>query len=135
MKRPVNTLFMLMSVDGKISTGVTDERDVDKDYKKIAGIKEGLAQYYEKEKMTDPVSLNSGKVMAKIGVNTDNSPINCPNVSFVIIDNSSLTTKGIGNLANHLKKLYLVIYTKARTELTKIVRRSIIRYFCFISVI
>ena len=51
MKRPVNTLFMLMSVDGKISTGVTDERHVDKDYKKIAGIKEGLAQYYEKEKI------------------------------------------------------------------------------------
>ena len=32
MERPITTLFMLMSVDGKISTGATDELDVDKDY-------------------------------------------------------------------------------------------------------
>ena len=31
MDRPITTLFMLMSVDGKISTGVTDELDVDRD--------------------------------------------------------------------------------------------------------
>ena len=29
MNRPVTTLFMLMSVDGKISTGATDDLDVD----------------------------------------------------------------------------------------------------------
>ena len=47
MDRPVTTLFMLMSVDGKISTGSTDEMDVDKDFPKIDGVKEGLHQYYE----------------------------------------------------------------------------------------
>ena len=31
-KRPLTTLFMLMTVDGKISTGATDELDVDKDF-------------------------------------------------------------------------------------------------------
>ena len=30
MHRPITTLFMLMSVDGKISTGSTDELDVDR---------------------------------------------------------------------------------------------------------
>ena len=30
MDRPETTLFMLMSVDGKISTGNNDERDVNK---------------------------------------------------------------------------------------------------------
>ena len=30
MDRPITTLFMLMSVDGKISTGSTDELDVDR---------------------------------------------------------------------------------------------------------
>lgn len=30
MDRPVTTLFMLMSVEGKISTGSTDEMDVDR---------------------------------------------------------------------------------------------------------
>ena len=28
MDRPITTLFMLMSLDGKISTGSTDEMDV-----------------------------------------------------------------------------------------------------------
>ena len=31
MDRPITTLFMLMSVDGKISTGATDDLDVDKE--------------------------------------------------------------------------------------------------------
>lgn len=38
MERPVTMLFMLMSVDGKISTGVADELDVDKDFPRIAGV-------------------------------------------------------------------------------------------------
>ena len=39
MDRPVTTLFMLMSVDGKISLGASDDLDVDKDFPKIAGLK------------------------------------------------------------------------------------------------
>ena len=42
MERPVTMLFMLMSVDGKISTGVADELDVDKDFPRIAGVSEGF---------------------------------------------------------------------------------------------
>lgn len=30
MSRPITTLFMLMSVDGKISTGSSDELDVER---------------------------------------------------------------------------------------------------------
>lgn len=39
MNRPVTTLFMLMSVDGKISTGATDHLDMDQDFPKIDGVK------------------------------------------------------------------------------------------------
>jgi len=46
LQRPVTTLFMLMSVDGKISTGATDELDVDIDFPKINGVKEGLHMVY-----------------------------------------------------------------------------------------
>lgn len=60
--KPITTLFMLMSVDGKISTGAVDELDVDRDYPRIEGVKEGLYQYYEIEKTTDLWSLNSGRV-------------------------------------------------------------------------
>lgn len=62
MERPVTTLFMLMSVDGKISPGVTDDLDFDKDLPHIAGVKAGLQQYYDVEQTTDLWSLNSGRV-------------------------------------------------------------------------
>jgi len=69
MNKPISTLFMLMSVDGKISTGDTDNLDIDKDFPKIKGIKEGLRQYYNIEQTTDLSSLSSGKVQVKVGAN------------------------------------------------------------------
>ena len=57
--KPITTLFMLMSVDGKISTGAVDELDVDWEFPRINGMKEGVYQYYEIEKTTDLWSLNS----------------------------------------------------------------------------
>ncbi|MCM1263014.1 MAG: dihydrofolate reductase family protein [Butyrivibrio sp.] len=94
MDRPITTLFMLMSVDGKISTGATDNLDVDKDFPKITGVSEGLHQYYEIEQTTDLWSLNSGRVQAKLGVNTKGMPDKTP-VSFVIIDNNHLNKNAI----------------------------------------
>ena len=94
MSRPVTTLFMLMSLDGKISTGSVDELDVDKDFPNIAGVREGLHQYYEIEQTTDLWSLNSGRVQAKMGVNDKPMPQKIP-VSFVLVDNSHLTEHGI----------------------------------------
>ena len=57
--KPITTLFMLMSVDGKSSTGAVDELDVDREFPRINGMKEGVYQYYEIEKTTDLWSLNS----------------------------------------------------------------------------
>lgn len=94
MDRPITTLFMLMSVDGKISTGATDELDVDKDFSQIAGVREGLHQYDEIEQTTDLWSLNSGRVQAKMGVNTRPLPKPTP-VSFVLIDNHHLDENGV----------------------------------------
>lgn len=45
MDRPITTLFMLMSVDGKISTGSTDELDMDRDFSMFSSVREGLYQY------------------------------------------------------------------------------------------
>ena len=74
MDRPVTTLFMLMSVDGKISTGATDALDFDQDFPTIAGVKEGLQQYYDIEQTTDLWSFNTGRVQAKMGVNEKTFP-------------------------------------------------------------
>ncbi len=107
MDRPITTLFMLMSVDGKISTGATDNLDVDKDFPKIAGIKEGLHQYYEIEQTTDLWSLNSGRVQEKMGVNTKEIPDKTP-VSFAVIDNTHLTEHGIRYFCALSKEFVLI---------------------------
>lgn len=107
MKRPVTTLFMLMSVDGKISTGSNDELDFDKDFPHIAGVKEGLQQYYDIEQTTDLWSLNSGRVQAKMGVNEKDIPEKTP-VSFVLIDNHNLTEHGVKYFCARSKEFVLV---------------------------
>jgi len=114
--RPRTTLFMLMSVDGKISTGSTDVRDFDSDLPKILGVKEGLWQYYALEKRTDIVSLNTGRVMAKIGVNTRKDTPKKNPCTFVIIDNKPhLNKKGLIYLSKWTCGVILVT-TNARLE-------------------
>ncbi|MGN0205291.1 MAG: dihydrofolate reductase family protein [Coprococcus sp.] len=93
--RPVTTLFMLMSVDGKISTGAVDELDVDQDFPKLKGVREGLHQYYEIEQTQGLWYLNSGRVQEKMGVNEKEMPDHCWNINFVLLDNHHLTAHGI----------------------------------------
>ena len=107
MKRPVTTLFMLMSVDGKISTGATDELDVDRDFPQIAGLREGLPQYYEIEQTTDLWSFNTGRVQAKMGVNTAEPPAKTP-VSFVLLDNHHLNEQGVRYFCARSKQFVLI---------------------------
>ena len=107
--RPINTLFMLMSLDGKISSGNNDELDADKDWCKIDGVKEGLHQYYEIEQTTDWYSLNTGRVMEKIGVNDRTEKPNKVEVRFIIIDRKPhLNEKGIEYLCNWTEKTFIV---------------------------
>ncbi len=107
MDRPVTTLFMLMSVDGKISTGATDEFDVDCDFPQIEGVKEGLRQYYEIEQTTDLWSFNTGRVQAKMGVNEKELPEKTP-VSFVVYDNRHLTGHGVRYFCAKSKEFVLI---------------------------
>jgi len=113
MERPVTTLFMLESLDGKISTGAGDNLDIDKDFPMIQGVKEGLHQYYELEGKTDWFSLNTGRVMAKIGVNDRKEYHDKVDVNFVIIDNKPhLNENGIDYLCHWVEKLILVTTNK-----------------------
>ena len=107
MNRPVTTLYMLMSADGKISTGSTDEMDFDRDFQKIKGLKEGLHQYYEIEQTTDLWSFNTGRVQAKLGVNTKEMPEKTP-VSFVLLDNHHLSAHGVEYFCARSKQFVLI---------------------------
>ena len=111
MNRPVTTLFMLMSVDGKISTGSTDEMDVDRDFPNLTGLREGLHQYYEIEQTTDLWSFNTGRVQAKMGVNTADMPDKAP-VSFVLLDNSHLNEHGVRYFCAKSKQFVLITTNK-----------------------
>ena len=120
MDRPITTLFMLESLDGKISSGSSDNLDADKDFCRIDGVKEGLHQYYELEQETDLFSLNTGRVMAKIGVNDKkeyHKKIDV--VTFVIIDNKPhLNENGIDYLCHWVGKVLLVTTNKSHPAYT-----------------
>ncbi len=111
MDRPITTLYMLMSLDGKISTGASDDRDVDKDFPNIDGLKEGLYQYYDIEQTTDLWSFNTGRVQEKMGVNEKSFPDKTP-VSFVLLDNSHLTEHGVMYFCKKSKEFVLITSNK-----------------------
>lgn len=107
MDRPFTTLFMLMSVDGKISCGSTDVLDFDRDFPRMPGVMEGLQQYYDLEQQTDLWSLNTGRVMAKVGANELPLPEKML-VSFVILDNTHLAEAGVRYLCAKSRQLVIV---------------------------
>lgn len=113
-EKPITTLFMLESLDGKINSGDNDSLDVDKDWCQIEGVKEGLHQYYEIEATTDFYSLNTGRVMAKIGVNERTEYHEKVDCRFIIIDNKPhLNEKGIDYICHWVDKLILVTTNKS----------------------
>ncbi len=111
--RPDNTLFLMQSLDGKISTGDIDERDQEVDFPKIKGIKEGNYQYYEFLFKTERDALISGKVLAKIGVNSHEKVDDHKDVNLIIIDRKPhLTKNGMNYLINSFKSIYIVTNNK-----------------------
>jgi 2,5-diamino-6-(ribosylamino)-4(3H)-pyrimidinone 5'-phosphate reductase len=103
---------MMMSLDGKISTGKTDDMDFDRDFPNITGIREGLPQYYEIEKTMDTVSFNSGRVMSKIGINGEWARPKMDFMTLVIMDNSHLFASGVLNLVNWAGKVIIATSNK-----------------------
>jgi 2,5-diamino-6-(ribosylamino)-4(3H)-pyrimidinone 5'-phosphate reductase len=112
-ERTYNTLFLIQSLDGKISTGDTDDLDVDKDFSRVHGVKEGLKQYYDIEATTDNVSFNSGKVQAKVGANARIWEKDRSDIHFVIVDNKPhLNEQGVEYFARRSKVFYLITTNK-----------------------
>lgn len=113
--RPKTQIFMLQSLDGKISTGATDEFDVDLDFPNIPATKAGLHRYYEIEQTTDLWSLGSGLTMAKpAGPNVNAKSYEGERfMNFVMIDNRHLTQQGIRYFCQRSVKFVLVTTNKS----------------------
>lgn len=110
LARPETTLFLLSSVDGKISTGASKVNDFDSDLPNIESTKRGLYQYYDIEQHTSSFSLITGKTLDKIGMNDYRRP-NSPNkkcVSFIVVDNTHLKKQGIKNICNMTANCILI---------------------------
>lgn len=110
ISRVETTLYLLMSVDGKITSGENDELDSDKDWKRIRGVKEGLRQYYKLEESIALNSLNTGRVMAKVGVNSRAEiPEKDDRLTFFIVDRKPhLNENGVRYLAQRVGRLFIV---------------------------
>jgi 2,5-diamino-6-(ribosylamino)-4(3H)-pyrimidinone 5'-phosphate reductase len=108
--RVETTLFLLMSVDGKITSGESDDLDSDRDWKRLRGVKEGLRQYYELEQTIAIHSLNTGRVMAKTGINSrQKAPEKDERLTLFIVDRKPhLDGNGVRYLARWVGKLHIV---------------------------
>lgn len=105
--RPYTTLFLLSSLDGKISTGFGPNMDFDADLPHLNGIKDGLSQYYDIEETTDLFSLSSGAIQKKLGRNKSALGKVVP-ITNVVVDNHNLTPIGIRNVMNSYEKVIIV---------------------------
>jgi 2,5-diamino-6-(ribosylamino)-4(3H)-pyrimidinone 5'-phosphate reductase len=108
-ERAETTLCLVISLDGKITTGSTDNLDSDLDWKRIVGVKEGFAQYYKIEQSLGPNYLNSGRVLEKVGFNSKKGVPEKEPLKFVVVDRKPhLNKHGINYLCNWLEKLFIV---------------------------
>ncbi len=111
-KRTINTLFMIMSLDGKISSGATDDFDLESSIQKIPEIGNGLQQYYDLEQQTDLWSFNTARTLTK-ETNTnynERTEIRAKGpVSFILVDNQQhFNETAIKYLSNWLQKVVIV---------------------------
>lgn len=107
MNRPITTLFMLQSIDGKISFNDTGRLDFDDKIPKLKYSAKGINRYYEAELSMDDTTLISGKTLECIGWNEKTVREN-KELTLVIIDNNHLTREGLLRLHNSNRRIILV---------------------------
>lgn len=105
MKRPYATLFLLGSLDGKISTGIGDNMDFDKD---LPAINQYLEPYYRAEKRTDEWSMISGHIVMKLGADRDEFIKGHHDCKHVLIDSANLTQHAVLHVAHGCNELVFV---------------------------
>jgi len=106
--RTETTLCLVMSIDGKITSGSTDNLDSE-DWKRIKGVKEGFSQYYGVEQSLGPNFLDSGRVLEKVGFNEKRTAPQKEHLKFVVVDRKPhLNKNGIEYLTGWLEQLLIV---------------------------
>ena len=101
MGRAETTLFLLSSIDGKISTGFTDVFDFDRDLPNIPATKQGLIHYYRVEKELPPYTIITGRVLQKIGATSGYFYKQHINATFIVLDKGYMNFGAIKNMAEN----------------------------------
>lgn len=108
MTRPETTMFLTMSVDGRITSHDSDELDPNKQWKAEPKIRARMQQFYDFA--SGGVStVTYGEAMAKVGVNSRTGEPQELDVNMVLIDDLGLISEqGIRYLAKSVNRLYVV---------------------------
>ncbi len=112
-KRPNVTMFMLMSVDGKTSTGCNEFYDFDRDLPKLAFTSKGLHQYYELEAETALWTICSGKTQVKVLKGAPLTDIVKSPASIVVVDSHHLNDYTLERLSYKYERV-IVASTRPR---------------------
>lgn len=106
--RPITTLFMLQSIDGKISFGGCTKLSFNRQIQLLEHTSVGLYQYYEENNKINTWILSNGNMLSKLGWNR-NKLDKVKSGTIVIIDNlGDLTKCGLYNLSQCYEKLIVL---------------------------
>lgn len=105
MQRPYTTLFLLSSLDGKISTGIGDYMDFDIDLPTVCP---DLSPYYTAELKTDVWSMISGNIVAKLITARGKFTTTHHNCKHVLVDSQRLTHEMIEQVGDSCDGLILL---------------------------
>lgn len=106
--RPFNTMFLVQSLDGKISSGYTFDRDWDKDIAIMRGLKSGMDWYYREERKTDYWSLITDRIALKLGVDKEQFPDHFHDHGCILWSGGHLSKETVDWMASRYKSFILV---------------------------
>lgn len=124
---PKTTMFMLMSIDGKISTGDDEEHDFDADLPKLESTRMGLQHYYDLEKQTAEWTVGSGRTQAKVLKNIPIERVLPTQASAVVVDNHYVNDELLEKLAKKFKGVVLATTRNGRFSSTP--SNVVVEYF------
>jgi 2,5-diamino-6-(ribosylamino)-4(3H)-pyrimidinone 5'-phosphate reductase len=104
--RPETTLFLVMSVDGRITSHDSDDIDPNKSWKHDPRIA-ALTQPFVDFGTGNVHSLTYGEAMNKVGINTRTGKTKRLPIKLIVIDDlSHLTARGVSYLAQNCRTLF-----------------------------
>lgn len=105
--RPITTLFLVNSVDGRITSHDSDEVDPNKQWKKDPRIAALLQPFFDFAQGSIH-TLTYAETLVKVGINQRTGKAERLDVDLIVLDEHSLLQKsGLHYLSSHVNHLYL----------------------------